>query len=74
MNVIRELDEIQFKIATIGVYGFNETEFFETLQKAKIDVFCDIRLHRGMRGRSILLSIARDYKTDCRSWAYITSI
>lgn len=35
---------------TIGVYGTNETSFFEALRKANVDTFCDIRLHRGMRG------------------------
>lgn len=38
-------------INTIGVYGFSEEEFFSTLVKNKIDVFIDIRLRRGMRGK-----------------------
>jgi len=37
-------------IFTIGVYGFTEEEFFDTLIKAKIDTFCDIRRRRGVRG------------------------
>jgi len=38
------------KIVTIGVYGTNEFSFYNALKKADVDVFCDIRLHRGMRG------------------------
>lgn len=38
------------KIVTIGVYGFDESSFFKALLDAKIDIFCDIRLRRGMRG------------------------
>ena len=38
------------KIATIGVYGFDEDSFFEALRKAKVDTFCDIRSRRAVRG------------------------
>ena len=38
------------KIVTVGVYGSSEQRFFDALVKAKVDVFCDIRLRRGMRG------------------------
>jgi len=38
------------KFVTIGVYGFDEQSFFQALLDAKIDIFCDIRLRRGMRG------------------------
>ena len=38
------------KIVTIGVYGFTNEQFFETLMKACVDVFCDIRWRRGVRG------------------------
>lgn len=38
------------KIVTIGVYGFDEDRFFETLRKIKVDTFCDIRSRRGVRG------------------------
>jgi len=31
------------KIVTIGVYGYAEEDFFQALQAAKVDVFCDIR-------------------------------
>ena len=38
------------RIVTIGVYGFREDAFFEALQDAQVDVFCDIRWRRGVRG------------------------
>lgn len=38
------------KVVTIGVYGFDEASFFETLQAAAVDLFCDIRQRRGVRG------------------------
>lgn len=38
------------KMVTIGVYGTNEAKFYDALRKANVDTFCDIRLHRGMRG------------------------
>lgn len=38
------------KLMTIGVYGFDEAGFFQALQSAGVDTFCDIRLRRGVRG------------------------
>ena len=38
------------KIVTIGVYGFDEQGFLQALVHEGVDVFCDIRLRRGMRG------------------------
>ena len=38
------------KIVTIGVYGFDEQHFFQALQDAHIDILCDIRARRGVRG------------------------
>lgn len=35
---------------TIGVYGFEEEAFFEALVDASVDLFCDIRQRRGVRG------------------------
>ncbi|MFN2179799.1 MAG: hypothetical protein ACK2UV_09955, partial [Candidatus Promineifilaceae bacterium] len=37
-------------IVTIGVYGFDETTFFQALKDAGVDTFCDIRRRRGVRG------------------------
>lgn len=36
---------------TIGVYGTIEETYFSKLSKAKIDLFCDIRQRRGVRGK-----------------------
>lgn len=38
------------KIVTIGAYGFTDKTFFEALQAAGVQVFCDIRWRRGVRG------------------------
>lgn len=38
------------RIVTIGVYGFDKDRFFQALLDAEVDVFCDIRRRRGMRG------------------------
>jgi uncharacterized protein (DUF488 family) len=35
---------------TIGVYNSTEKEFFDKLIKNNIDIFCDIRRRRGVRG------------------------
>ena len=36
---------------TIGVYGSTEDEYFKKLVDSKIDLFCDIRQRRGVRGK-----------------------
>ena len=38
------------RILTIGVYGYSEEAFFQALQEAGVDTFCDIRRRRGVRG------------------------
>jgi len=38
------------KIVTIGAYGFTEESFFKALKAAGVQVFCDIRWRRGVRG------------------------
>ena len=38
------------EFVTIGVYGFDEAGFFQALQDAGVDTFCDIRRRRGVRG------------------------
>lgn len=38
------------RIVTIGVYGYTEEEFFSALVDAQVDLFCDIRMRRGVRG------------------------
>ena len=41
---------MKIKIVTIGVYGFDESRFFDALCQADVDTFCDIRSRRGVRG------------------------
>jgi uncharacterized protein (DUF488 family) len=38
------------RIVTIGVYGWDEAAFFDALQRAQVDLFCDLRARRGVRG------------------------
>ena len=38
------------KLVTIGVYGFSADAFFAALQEAAVDIFCDVRYRRGVRG------------------------
>lgn len=40
----------QIQLVTIGVYGFNESTFFRSLTEAGVDVLCDLRARRGVRG------------------------
>jgi len=39
------------KFYTIGVYGKTEKDFFTALDNKNIDLFCDIRQRRGVRGK-----------------------
>jgi len=38
------------EFVTIGVYGFDETSFFQALVDVGVDTVCDIRRRRGVRG------------------------
>lgn len=38
------------KLYTIGVYNSTENEYFDKLKHNNIDLFCDIRQRRGVRG------------------------
>jgi uncharacterized protein (DUF488 family) len=44
-------DGAGIELFTIGVYGSTPDRFFETLESARIDTFCDLRARRGVRGR-----------------------
>ena len=44
----KKMSEIKF--FTIGVYESTEESFFNTLVDNKIDLFCDIRMRRAVRG------------------------
>jgi uncharacterized protein (DUF488 family) len=39
------------RVITIGVYGFTSDAFFSALVTADVDLFCDLRARRGLRGR-----------------------
>ena len=39
-----------FRLATIGVYGFDLEAFLATLDGAGIELLCDVRQRRGVRG------------------------
>lgn len=44
------LNSSSMTIMTIGVYGSTEQSFYSTLVENHVEVFCDIRSRRGMRG------------------------
>lgn len=47
------------RIITIGVYGYTEEEFFTALQSARVDLLCDIRRRRGVRGAQYAFANSR---------------
>jgi uncharacterized protein (DUF488 family) len=47
------------KVVTIGVYGWDEESFFRALNAARIQVFCDVRARRGVRGRQYAFANSR---------------
>ncbi len=47
------------RLLTIGVYGFTENRFFSALADASVDVFCDIRRRRGLRGSTYAFANSR---------------
>ncbi len=46
-------------ILSIGVYGFSEGDFFDALQRAGVDCFCDVRARRGLRGSDYAFANAK---------------
>lgn len=46
-------------ILTIGVYGFTPERFFSCLIDEKIDLFCDVRARRGLRGSEYAFANSR---------------
>jgi uncharacterized protein (DUF488 family) len=63
-------------IYTIGVYGSSENDFFQKLIDNKIDLFCDIRRRRAVRGReySFVNSKRLQDKLEALSIKYIHEI
>jgi uncharacterized protein (DUF488 family) len=51
------------RLYTIGAYGFDAEGFFAALQEAEIDLFCDIRLRRGMRGAAYAFANSQRLQT-----------
>jgi uncharacterized protein (DUF488 family) len=47
------------RVATIGVYGFEADAFFDALVANGVDLFCDLRARRGVRGREYAFANAR---------------
>jgi uncharacterized protein (DUF488 family) len=47
------------RIVTLGVYGFDAPGFFVALQRAGVEVFCDLRFRRGVRGRAYAFANSR---------------
>jgi uncharacterized protein (DUF488 family) len=44
---------------TIGVYGFTPMRFVERLKEARVDLLCDIRARRGVRGAAYAFANAK---------------
>lgn len=44
------------KFITIGVYGFTDERFFNALETANVDTFCDLRDRRGVRGSTYVFA------------------
>jgi uncharacterized protein (DUF488 family) len=61
------------EIITIGVYGFTELTFFEALRANRVDLFCDVRQRRGLRGRDYAFanSLRLQQRLDDLGIAYI---
>ena len=51
------------RLSTIGVYGFSEAEFFSTLSEARVELFCDVRARRGVRGSQYAFANSRRLQT-----------
>ena len=57
---------MSLKLVTIGVYGFDREHFFQALVDAHIDVFCDLRARRGMRGSKYAFTNSRSLQQTLR--------
>lgn len=47
------------RVLTIGVYGFTADQFFDRLRTAAVDLFCDVRARRGLRGSDYAFANSR---------------
>jgi uncharacterized protein (DUF488 family) len=57
------------RILTIGVYGFTADRFFAALEAGGVDVFCDLRARRGVRGREYAFANAQRLQNQLASLA-----
>jgi uncharacterized protein (DUF488 family) len=57
------------RIVTIGVYGRSEAQFFDTLTQAHVDLFCDIRARRGVRGSEYTFVNSQRFQARLAEWA-----
>lgn len=55
------------QILTIGVYGKSAERFFGQLIDAKVDLFCDVRLRRGLRGSQYAFANSTRLQRDLAS-------
>lgn len=55
------------RVLTIGVYGFNERSFMETLTGAGVDLFIDIRARRGVRGAAYAFANSKRLQASLES-------
>jgi uncharacterized protein (DUF488 family) len=51
------------KLVTIGVYGFSEAGFFQSLLAAQVDTFVDVRRRRGLRGSTYAFANSQRLQT-----------
>src|SRR5438094_855799 len=51
MQTVEATTVSNVRIVTIGLYGFDEDDFFDSLVAARVNVFCDLRQRRGVRGK-----------------------
>ena len=61
-----ELDRLP-AFVTIGVYGFDAPHYFAALQAAGVDLFCDIRRRRGVRGAEYAFANSKRLQTQLAS-------
>ncbi len=61
------------RVLTIGAYGFDETTFFDALQRANVGLFVDTRRRRGVRGHQYAFANAKrlEARLDERGIPYV---
>lgn len=54
-------------LLTIGAHGYTEVTFYQALQAAGVDTFCDLRRRRGMRGALYAFANSKRLQTGLRA-------